>query len=217
MYKNKLLCASLVSIFGIFTHLHAQENISANIGLSSNYVWRGVTQSDNNFSLSGGLDLNSDSGFYAGTWLASVDYNDDTNFEYDFYAGYQKEFGQFMFDAGIIYYGYQGTEDINLSELYLKSTYQDLSFAVSTQLDNDDGSSFTDSNYYEISYQFALPYEINLQTHVGYYQLFENDNYHDYRMTFAKGDFTFLVSKLVGNKTLEDTLVSLNYSKTFNF
>lgn len=53
------------------------SNISANIGAVSNYLWRGVTQTQDGAAVQGGLDLTHSSGFYIGTWASNVDFDDE--------------------------------------------------------------------------------------------------------------------------------------------
>lgn len=48
---------------------------SANIGAVSNYIWRGVTQTDDGAAIQGGLDVAHESGFYAGTWASNIDWD----------------------------------------------------------------------------------------------------------------------------------------------
>ncbi len=50
---------------------------SANIGAVSNYMWRGVTQTQDGAAVQGGLDVSHESGFYAGTWASNIDWNDE--------------------------------------------------------------------------------------------------------------------------------------------
>lgn len=52
-------------------------SISANIGAVSNYMWRGVTQTQDGAAVQGGLDFSHESGFYAGTWASNIDWNDE--------------------------------------------------------------------------------------------------------------------------------------------
>jgi uncharacterized protein (TIGR02001 family) len=49
---------------------------SANIGAVSNYMWRGVTQTGDQAAVQGGIDVAHESGFYAGTWLSNVDFDE---------------------------------------------------------------------------------------------------------------------------------------------
>jgi len=194
----------------------AADSITANAGITSNYIWRGVSQSDDKLSLSGGVDYNADSGFYAGVWAATVDFNDDTNFEYDFYSGFQKDFTHVNLDVGYIYYGYQGEDNLAFSEVYIKANFDKLSLGVSTLVDNDTSGDFADTTYIEASYGFSLPNQISLDIHGGYYDFKGGDNYQDFNISLAKDNFSFMISTLKGNDTLEDTLVSLSYSKSFD-
>lgn len=87
----------------------AQE-ISGNVTLTTDYVFRGVTQTDHNAAIQGGLDFELD-GFYAGTWASNVDFGDGTTMELDAYAGFTSSAGGFDFDWGAIYYAYPGSPD----------------------------------------------------------------------------------------------------------
>jgi len=52
-------------------------SFSANIGVVSNYIWRGVTQTQDGAAVQGGLDFTHESGFYAGVWASNIDWNDE--------------------------------------------------------------------------------------------------------------------------------------------
>ena len=100
-------------------------NLSANVGVASNYFFRGVTQTDDKAAVQGGLDWNHDLGIYLGTWLSNVDFETrdtdkggqdfkfDANYELDLYAGW--DFDQWLpenFALGIntIYYAYPDSQ-----------------------------------------------------------------------------------------------------------
>lgn len=88
----------------------AEGEFSGNIALTSDYVYRGVTQSDGAPMVSGGFDWASDD-FYVGTWASGVDFNDGTSTEIDFYAGWTPSAGTVDFDLGVIYYAYPDAPD----------------------------------------------------------------------------------------------------------
>lgn len=52
------------------------HSFSANIGVVSNYMWRGVTQTGDQAAVQGGIDYSHASGFYAGTWASNVDWDE---------------------------------------------------------------------------------------------------------------------------------------------
>jgi len=214
--KKKSIIFTLLSTALLSQISSATDVINANLGITNNYIWRGVTQSDDNFSLSGGADYQDNSGLYAGAWAASVDFNDDTNFEYDFYTGYQRKINNVDFDLGYIYYGYQGENGLDFSEVYLRATFAKLTFAVSTLLDSDAGGDFTDATYVEASYNYALPHQLTMSIHAGLYHFKDESNYQDFNISLSHGGFSLMVSTLTGNDKLEDTLIALSYSKSFD-
>jgi hypothetical protein len=50
-------------------------DFSANIGVVSNYIWRGASQTGDEAAIQGGLDVSHESGFYAGTWASNIDWD----------------------------------------------------------------------------------------------------------------------------------------------
>ena len=96
-------------IIGVSGSAQAQE-ISSNVTLATDYIFRGVTQTDHSPAIQGGFDVTGSS-FYAGSWASNVDFNDGTNIELDLYAGITPTFGEFTFDLGGIFYAYPGSPD----------------------------------------------------------------------------------------------------------
>ena len=79
--------------------------IAYNVGASTNYEFRGISQTDRKAQIFAGVDATYGK-FYAGTWLSNVDFHNGTSAEYDFYAGFKPQAGPVTFDLGMIYYGY---------------------------------------------------------------------------------------------------------------
>ena len=84
------LISSLLLATGV-----ANAGWSANVGWASDYYFRGILQSPT--SPSGGVDYESDTGFYVGTWAADV-YD---GLEVDGYFGYGGEAGDFSYGIGM--------------------------------------------------------------------------------------------------------------------
>ena len=78
---------------------------SANVGLTSDYVFRGASQTAEDPALQGGVDFTCGN-FYFGVWGSNVDFG--TNLEVDIYGGYKTTTGPINWDIGVIYYGYPG-------------------------------------------------------------------------------------------------------------
>ena len=91
----------------------ANAEISANVQLTSDYVWRGVSLSDGNPAVQGGLDWNNDQ-FYVGTWASSLSAPagaPNSPLEIDLYAGWTPTTGPVSWDLGVVSYNYPGADD----------------------------------------------------------------------------------------------------------
>ena len=141
--------ASAVSLSALTLPSVASAEVSANVGVVSNYFFRGVTQTDDAAAVQGGLDYAHESGLYAGTWASTVDFNDGTSYELDLYAGYGGSFGDLGYDVGYIYYAYPDGEDLDFGEIYGSLTYSyftaGLAYTVNSQAD---AGPFTEGDLY---------------------------------------------------------------------
>ncbi len=66
---------------------------SASVALTTDYVWRGISQTNNDPAIQGQFDLSHESGFYIGAWASNVEFADGskTSLELDAYAGFSRE------------------------------------------------------------------------------------------------------------------------------
>ncbi|MCR5876297.1 TorF family putative porin [Phenylobacterium sp. J426] len=110
MNKLKVSLLAAVGSLAISGVAHAQDegpvSLSFNIGSATDYVFRGVSQTDEDPQVFGGVDATLGSIGYAGVWASNVDFGDGTDFEYDIYAGVRPTLGAVSLDIGVIYYGY---------------------------------------------------------------------------------------------------------------
>lgn len=91
--------------------------LTGNVGLFSQYIFRGLTQTDHKPALQGGFDFAHQSGVYLGTWGSNISWLRDSgayrsggSLEWDFYGGYKMAWGDFGLDLGTLYYWYPGDE-----------------------------------------------------------------------------------------------------------
>jgi uncharacterized protein (TIGR02001 family) len=102
--------------------------VTGNIALTNNYIFRGVTQTNNHAAVQGGLDWDTGLGLHFGAWASSLNFNDgnQATTEVDLYAGYAGKIDNFSYDAGFMYYWYPGAANAlgyDFWELYGKVGY----------------------------------------------------------------------------------------------
>lgn len=84
----------LLALFAIAGITAAQAQVTGNLGLTSDYRFRGISQSQNAPAVQGGVDYSHSSGLYIGNWNSSVSsqvYTNGAGVESDLYAGYKKD------------------------------------------------------------------------------------------------------------------------------
>ena len=172
----------------------ASAEITSNVALTSDYKFRGISQSDESPAIQGGLDYAHDSGFYVGTWASSVDFDTngagyDGSLELDVYAGFGNTIGDsdFGYDVGVMYYAYPGDDGAegDYFEVYGGLSWKDLSLSVAY---SDDYYAETGKFYYVAGdYFFSFAENWTLDLHAGYNSFDEEgflsdgaDQYWDY-------------------------------------
>ncbi|HEY5647175.1 MAG TPA: TorF family putative porin, partial [Pseudomonadales bacterium] len=114
---KRLIMAALISGSAYSGYVAADE-ISANVGLSTEYRFRGISQTDRDPAISGGFDYGHESGFYVGTWASNVSFTDGGT-EIDVYAGWAGDISEEVsIDVGVLYYGYPEDNDADYVEVY---------------------------------------------------------------------------------------------------
>ena len=127
---NSLFTSTHIFTVALVTTLYSSTTFadwSANISAVSDYTFNGLSQTQNDPALQGGVDKAFDNGTYVGTWASNVDFGGDTNLEWDAYIGhYQMLTEAVSIDYGIAYYSYHGGDDSsdgNYPEIYTKFGY----------------------------------------------------------------------------------------------
>ena len=157
----------------------AMADLSGNIGLTSDYVWRGVSQSDENFAASAGLDYSHSSGLYVGIWGSSVDFGSEADVEADVYGGFSGEAAGLSYDLGYIEYTYPNETGLNFGEGYVGLGYGPGSVKVSHDFDND-------NTYYEGALSFDIGGGFGAGAHLGYYDFDKGTDYTDWKLGVTK-------------------------------
>jgi len=147
-FQLKSLVASLAIASSVtLAPVAVQAGVTANVGMVSNYVFRGVEQTESS-SASAGVDYEADSGLYIGTWVADV----ENGLEYDVYAGWSGNFSGITLGLGGTYYGYTDTAfDQPYQEVNLSAGFSSFSIAYDKGTTGSDGK--TDYTNMALSYE----------------------------------------------------------------
>lgn len=130
---------------------------SSTVGLVSDYVFDGVSQTDNGPALQVGTTYSMESGFYVGAWASNVDFayfgDTDTNLETDWYVGYGWGDESVSFDTGLTLYKYLGTEgdSIDYDEIYFGVTFNE-NLTLKLWHARDYGNLDYSSNRFKVTY-----------------------------------------------------------------
>lgn len=153
------------------------HSVTANVGLFSEYVFRGVSQTAEKPALQGGIDYSHSSGFYLGTWGSNISesfYPDGkgggANLELDLYGGYKLDLGNDLgLNAGLLQYIYPGATDFNNLEAYAALSYKWLTAKASYALTDYFGAADSKGTMYlEANADIPLPGDFTLGLHVGH-------------------------------------------------
>lgn len=227
--SQTLLATTFLAAAGI-----AQAEVTANVAVVSDYLFRGINQTDG-AAAQGGLDWGHESGAYAGTWISNVDFGGKEDSEVDLYAGFGSEIGDsgMSYDAGGLYYWYPGAGgndqggDLDYAEIYANFSVAMFTAGVAyTVWGEADNAPFdTGDIYYSLSADLPLQAGFGLNLFGGFYDFEEksSDNqtasYLHYGASLSKdvGDFGALNVNLEQNDNDGDdgAQVWLGWSKEF--
>lgn len=144
----------------------AHAEISSTVTVTSDYDFRGITQTGQDPALQASLDY-SKGAFYTGAWASNVDFDTEGNVEVDLYAGFAG--GEtFPWDVGMVWYTYPGSDGelLDYPEFHASLGYKWIEGKL-WYTSNMWGSS-ENAMYYEANANFELPAGFGLGVHGGY-------------------------------------------------
>lgn len=153
------------------------HSVAGNMGVFSDYRFRGFSQTFEQPAIQGGIDYSHASGFYLGNWnsnVSSLVYTDGS-IEMDFYGGYKFNAGPIGMDAGLLQYYYPGAKaggvKYDTVEAYVAGSWKwlTLKYSITTGdwfgVPNSDGSGYLDlSASYEVAPKLTLSAHYGKQT-----------------------------------------------------
>lgn len=175
--------------------------LSANVGITSDYIFRGFSQTAEGPAIQGGFDATCGI-FYAGVWASSLDFAGglggtasidtifDASVEVDGYVGIKPKTGPVTWDIGFIYYGYPNALDLNLGFGRRSLDWYELKLGASAEVWK--GGTLGLTVFYAPDYQLESGETWTIET--GFVQAFS-----------AFWGFTPSVGALIGYQTNEGT------------
>jgi uncharacterized protein (TIGR02001 family) len=189
-----------------------EHTFTGNFTLASEYIYRGIGQTNRKPAVQGGFDYAHSSGLYAGVWASSIswlaDYNEfpgvngiSSNIEIDVYGGYKGAITDTIgFDVGVLTYNYPGSYpngfvDADTTEIYLGLSWQWLSAKYSHVTSSHifgttgtGGENTRGSGYLELNAAYDLGDGWGINGHVGHQRVKHNGNasYTDWKVGVTK-------------------------------
>ena len=210
--KKSLIAVALIGAFAA-PAMAAEEakaesahTFTGNVGLVSNYIFRGISQTQHKPAIQGGFDYSHASGFYVGTWASNVNWVRDTGFktensmEWDFYGGFKKSVGDFSFDVGALQYYYPGDRVANMNDTNSTEVYAGLgwkfltlkyNYTVSPYLfgwQGVNGETTRGSGYLDLAMNYDIGSGWGVNAHVGrqWIRNYSHASYTDWKLGVTK-------------------------------
>jgi uncharacterized protein (TIGR02001 family) len=130
MTKKSVVEITLIVFFHLvfsFFAGNARADLSSTFGVTSNYLFNGITLTEDKPAFQPSLDWSSGTGFYGGLWASNVSFDPNVDVEFDGTVGYVFDLGnQWGVDVGVAQYTYYGQSNVsayNYPEAYVKLSY----------------------------------------------------------------------------------------------
>ncbi len=194
-------------------------SVTGNLTLASEYIYRGIGQTNRKPAVQGGFDVAHSGGFYLGNWNSNVSWLADqgggvsSSVEMDFYGGYKGTVGGLGYDLGVLYYYYPGSYPAgfvspNTTEIYGALTFGPITAKYSHSTSNLFGyANSKNSGYLDITGNFDLGSGFTASAHVGHQRVknFGLASYTDYKLSVSKDVSGFaLTAAVVGTNANGD-------------
>ncbi|MFC3551901.1 TorF family putative porin [Lysobacter cavernae] len=203
----------------------AHAGVSGSLALTSDYLFRGVSQTNQEPALQGGVEFAADNGFYLGAWGSNINWLSDlstplapisSSLELDGYGGYRGKFNDVVgFDVGAIYYWYPGDfpsgfNSADTAELYVGISASVFTAKYSYALTDLFGYADSDgSGYLEANANWEFKPSWTLNAHVGKQWIENNEDfaYIDWKLGVTKGfDSGFSIALAYSDTDAEQAL-----------
>lgn len=211
----------------------ADDGVAFNVGVVSDYRYRGISQTRLKPALQGGVDYTK-GGLYLGAWASTIKWIKDAgatkgSVELDLYGGYKGAISEALsYDVGLLRYEYLGNKlgdvagfaNANTTEIYGALTFGPATAKLSYSLTDTFGNVNSEGSYYfDLSAGFDVGGGFMVTPHIGYQDIKNGSNYSytDYSLTVSKEVVPGLSVSLaaVGTNTRTAGGTSYYYNATY--
>ena len=232
MKKSKLLNSLILAALAVPGVAMAADapasphTVTSNVGIVSDYLYRGISQTGGNPALQGGFDYAHASGFYAGVWGSNVSWvaASSASLELDTYFGFKNSFAtDFSYDVGFLRYNYPGVypnpiatgfAKADTNEIYGLIGWKWITLKYSYSLGDTFGvKDASGTNYIDLSASYTLADSgVTLGAHFGKQTYKAEDSL--VAAGYASDAATYSDYKLSVSKDFSGYVVGLAYSDT---
>lgn len=186
-----LLATGLAALSAVAVAEEASP-ITGNVAFTSDYMFRGISQTDSGPAIQGGLNFAHDSGFHANLWGSNVNFvdGDEASIEIDYTLGFGRTSGAIGWDVSLAYYTYPGAAsvlDYDYYELILTGSYDfgpaKLSGGIWHSPDFFGGED--KATYFMVGVDVPLPANLALNAHLGRQNLDLGKDYMEWKVGVA--------------------------------
>ena len=197
---------------------------SGNLAFTSDYVFRGISQTGGHTALQGGFDVAHTSGLAAGVWASNISWAPSTSLEVDFYVNYGFSLSKdFSASVGYLAYVYEGNSSINTGEINASVSAYGFTAKLSHAVTDYFGIAGSGTQYYELNYAYevAAVKGLSLALHYGVTDgknAASNDKDYAIGLSYPVAGFTGTVSYSNGSGTFAGTyegITAVTLKKTF--
>ena len=209
--KKSILAAAILAV-----SVTAQAEISANLSGASDYRFRGISQTQLDPAIQGGVDYNHKSGAYVGTWASNVSkafYPGGAGQEIDVYGGYRTEAAGVGIDVGVLRYNYPSTTtNFDTNEVYAGVSKGPVSLKVSQSTTDYFGTANSKgTRYYDLGVSIPAG-KFTISAHAGLTDVANQttNDYKDYSVGISRDVAGFTVGGKWFTNNLKDDYKAAN-------
>lgn len=171
--RKQLISLALLAMMPLAAQAQEEDDsgFNWNAAATSEYMFRGISQTDDHPAIQAGAGYSWSNGLYVGAWASNVDFGEETDAEVDTFIGWNGDVTESVnLDIQLVRYNYVGEPagaDYAYNELIGKATFAE-NYTATLGYTNDFLNTDTDSFYGAVGGSWEVGYDINLTAGLGY-------------------------------------------------